>query len=237
MSATIPAKSRLSISTGGFRSKKDAIIDSLRNAITKGAFHPGERLVIDELATHFGASAIPVREALQQLQAEGLVTIQPYVGATVTAIEAGLIIEIFELLEALETISGKAACRQMSEEDFAQFETLLREMDTLTGDLELWSEANVRLHQFICDCAAMPLVKSTLNRVLDQWNRLRSYYLNDVFTHRVVAAQLEHWQMLGAMKAGDEAELERVIRDHNRAACHAYREQFQKALQAEQQAA
>ena len=97
---------------GGFRSKKDAITDALRQAITKGAFRPGERLVIDELASQFGASAIPVREALQQLQAEGLVTIQPYVGATVTAIEAGLIIEIFELLEALELISGRAACRQ-----------------------------------------------------------------------------------------------------------------------------
>jgi len=216
---------------GGFRSKKDAITDALRQAITKGAFRPGERLVIDELASQFGASAIPVREALQQLQAEGLVTIQPYVGATVTAIEAGLIIEIFELLEALELISGRAACRQMSAADFAQFETLVREMDSLTSDLDAWSEANARLHQFICDCAAMPLVKSTLNRVLDQWSRLRSYYLNDVFAHRVGAAQQEHWQMYHAMKAGDEAQLERIVREHNRAARAAYSERFQQALQ------
>lgn len=216
---------------GGFRSKKDAITDALRQAITKGAFRPGERLVIDELASQFGASAIPVREALQQLQAEGLVTIQPYVGATVTAIEAGLIIEIFELLEALELISGRAACRQMSAADFAQFETLVREMDSLTSDLEAWSEANARLHQFICDCAAMPLVKSTLNRVLDQWSRLRSYYLNDVFAHRVGAAQQEHWQMYHAMKTGNEEELQRIVREHNRAARAAYSERFQQALQ------
>ena len=231
MSATLSAKSHLSLATGGFRSKKDAIINSLRSAITKGIFRPGERLVIDELANHFGASAIPVREALQQLQAEGLVTLQPYVGATVTPIEAGLIVEIFELLEALELISGRAACRQMTDTEFAKLETLVREMDTLTGNLDSWSEANERLHQFICDCAAMPLVKSTLNRVLDQWNRLRSYYLNDVFAHRVDVAQQEHWQMLHAMKAGDEALLERIIRDHNRAARIAYSEQFQKALQ------
>lgn len=231
MSATLSAKTQLTLSGGGFRSKKDAIINALRNAITKGAFRPGERLVIDELAAHFGSSAIPVREALQQLQAEGLVTIQPYVGATVTQIEAGLIVEIFELLEALESISGRAACRRMSPADFAHFEELLHEMDSLTTNLDAWSEANVQLHQFICDCAEMPLVKSTLNRVLDQWNRLRSYYLNEVFSHRVMFAQQEHWQMLHAMRAGDEAELQRIVSEHNRAARAAYTERFQQALQ------
>ena len=226
----LSTKGLVTLPNSGYRSKKDAIIDALRSAITKGSFKPGQRLVIDELAENFGASAIPVREALQQLQAEGLVTIQPYVGATVTPIEEGLIEEIFELLEALELISGRAACRRMNEEEFTQLEALLHRMDALTGDLDGWSAANAELHRFICDCAAMPLVKSTLNRVLDQWNRLRSYYLNDVFSHRVASAQQEHWQMFRAMKAQDEVWLERVIREHNRAACVAYSEHFHQAL-------
>ncbi|MFN8445278.1 MAG: GntR family transcriptional regulator [Caldilineaceae bacterium] len=223
-------KAVVALPAGGFRSKKDAITDALRTAITKGNFIPGQRLVIDDLAEQFGSSAIPVREALQQLQAEGLVTIQPYIGVTVTPIEEGLIVEIFELLEALELISGRSACRRMSKEEFAQLEVLLHEMDGLTSDLDAWSAANAQLHQFICDCAAMPLVKSTLNRVLDQWNRLRSYYLNDVFSHRVSTAQDEHWQMFKAMKARDEAWLERVIREHNRTANAAYSEHLQQAL-------
>jgi len=221
----------LPIPIGAFRSKKEAVIDALRGAIIKGVFKPSERLVIDDLAAHFGTSAIPVREALQQLQAEGLVTIQPYVGATVTPIAAGLITEIFELLEALELISGRAACQRMDEQAFAHFETQLRSMDLLENNLDSWSEANVRLHQFICDCAAMPLVKSMLNRVLDHWNLLRSYYLNDVFAHRVHAAQEEHWQMFQAMRARDDAWLARIVREHNRAARAAYSEQFQLALQ------
>ena len=144
---------------------------------------------------------------------------------------AGLIIEIFELLEALELISGRAACQQMTAADFTHFESLLQAMDGMTTDLNRWSQANVHLHQFICDCAAMPLVKSTLNRVLDQWNRLRSYYLNDVFAHRVQAAQEEHWQMYHAMHTRDEAWLERIVSEHNRAARAAYSEHFQRALQ------
>src|SRR5690242_5219433 len=111
MATALTGKRMLPLPTDVFRSKKDAVLDALRTAIIKGAFKPGARLVIDELAAHFGTSAIPVREALQQLQAEGLVIIQPYAGATVTLIEANLIVEIFELLEAFELISGRAACQ------------------------------------------------------------------------------------------------------------------------------
>ncbi|NJM40051.1 MAG: GntR family transcriptional regulator [Anaerolineae bacterium] len=154
----------------GFRSKKDVVLDGLRAAILQGDFKPGQRLVIDELARQMGISPIPIREALQQLQGEGFVTIQPHVGATVTPIEAGLVDEIFELLESLETISSRAACRRMSKDDFARIETMLKEMDGLSKDLAHWSEANVRLHEFISDCAGMPLVKSMLTKVLDHWN-------------------------------------------------------------------
>jgi DNA-binding GntR family transcriptional regulator len=213
-----------------FRSKKDAVLDSLRTAIAQGVFKPGERLVIDELASRFGVSQIPVREALQQLQAEGFIEIQPYVGATVSRIEAGMITEIFELLEALELISGRAACKRMSKADYARMEAILQEMDGLEGDLEAWSDANMRLHQFICDCADMPLVKSTLTKALDHWNRLRRYYLNDVFAHRVHAAQKEHWQMLRAMRTCDVERLEKIVRTHNQAARDAYTDHFQAAL-------
>ncbi len=218
------------ISASVFRSKKDAVLDSLRSAIAQGIFKPGERLVIDELAAQFGMSQIPVREALQQLQAEGFIEIQPHVGATVTRIEAGLITEVFELLEALELISGHAACKRMGKDDFVRMEAMLREMDALEPDLEAWSAANVRLHQYICDCANMPLVKSMLTKALDHWNRLRRYYLNDVFAHRVHAAQREHWQMLRAMRSCDVERLEKVVCDHNQAARDAYTDYFHAAL-------
>ena len=214
----------------GFKSKKEAVLDSLRSAIATGVFKPGERLVIDELAIQFGVSAIPIREALQQLQAEGFVTLQPYIGATVTPIELGLIDEIFDLLESLELTSGRGACRRMGAAEFAAMEALLRELDGLENQHDAWSATNMRLHEFICDCAQMPLTKSMLVKVLDHWNRLRRVYLDDVFRHRIHAAQQEHWSMFRAMKAGDLKKLERVIHEHNRAAHDAYLAQFQRAL-------
>ena len=89
-------------------SKNELVCESLRTAIVQGELAPCERLVIDELATRLGVSQIPVREALRQLEADGFVTIQPHIGATVTGIQPGLMTEIFGLLEAMEIILGTA---------------------------------------------------------------------------------------------------------------------------------
>ena len=85
-----------------FRSKKEFVYETLREQILEGELAPGLRLITDELSARLNVSPIPVREALQQLQYEGFVTIEPFIGATVTEIHTGLIHEIFALLEALE---------------------------------------------------------------------------------------------------------------------------------------
>lgn len=205
-----------------FRSKKDAIYDTLHTAIVRGDLIPGARLVIDDLATQMGVSSIPVREALQQLQADGFVIIEPYVGVTVTAIQASLIEEIFALLEATEVTSGRAACVRMSGDDLIEVEGILRDMDGLVDDLDRFSQANVRLHQLICDRAETPLVKNVMRNTLAHWDRLRRYYLEDVFAKRAAASQEEHWQMFAALRARDPDLIERVIREHNRHAREAY---------------
>jgi DNA-binding GntR family transcriptional regulator len=205
-----------------FRSKKDAIYQHLHAAIVAGDLAPGVRLVIDELAAQLGVSSIPVREALQQLQADGFVLIEPYVGVTVTTLQAGMIDEIFALLEATEVTSGRAACVRMSADDLAEVERMLRAMDGAVADLDRFSEENVRLHQFICDRAETPLVKNVMRNTLAHWDRLRRYYLEDVFAKRAAASQQEHWQMFAALTARDPDLLEQVIREHNRRAREAY---------------
>ena len=94
---------------GFSRSKKELVSATLRNAILNGEFAPGMRLVIDDLAKQLGVSAIPVREALQQLSADGYVIIEPYLGARVAPIEAESVVEVFSLLETMEVVSSRAA--------------------------------------------------------------------------------------------------------------------------------
>jgi DNA-binding GntR family transcriptional regulator len=201
-----------------FRSKKEAVYDTLRNAILQGDLKPGARLVIDKLAAELGVSQIPIREALQQLEGEGFVTIEPYVGVTVSDLETGSITEIFGLLEALEVVSGRIACQKLSDDDLNQIEAMLRHIDTLLDDPDRFSEENKRLHHFICDRAGTRLVKEFMTTVLAHWDRLRRHYLNDVFTHRLRVAQADHWAMLAAWRTRDPERVEQCIRQHNRSA-------------------
>jgi DNA-binding GntR family transcriptional regulator len=168
-----------------FKSKKDLVYEHLRTEILRGTFAPGDRIVIDGLAAQLGVSQIPIREALQQLQAEGFVVIEPHIGPRVAEIHVSLICEIFQLLEALEIISSQAACQRMNQTNLDGMETILQRMDALKNDPEQWSQENEHLHSAICDWAGTGLVKNLMGNVLDQWDRLRHYYLRDVFIYGI----------------------------------------------------
>jgi DNA-binding GntR family transcriptional regulator len=207
---------------GAARSKKEFVTDALRTAILNGELTPGTRLIIDELAEQLGVSPIPVREALQQLAGDGYVVIKPYVGAEVAPIEAESVIEVFSLLETMETVSGRAACERMSEADFDALEEILRKMDSLVGEPEAWSQENRRFHKFICDRSGTRLIGSLMGKVLDHWDRLHRYFLKDVFARRLTQAQREHWKILKALRSRDPERAEAVIREHARSSLHAY---------------
>ncbi len=205
-----------------YKSKKELVYDHLRTAILHGAFQPGERIVIDGLTAQLGVSQIPIREALQQLQAEGFVVMEPHIGPRVASIEASLICEVFQLLESLEVISGRAACQHISESNLQNMERMLRSMDAMCDDLEQWSQANVRLHYSLCDWGETLLVKSLMTNVLDQWDRLRHYYLKDVLVKRIDLSQQDHWALYHALKARDVEQTEHIARQHNQRALADY---------------
>lgn len=208
--------------TALFRSKKEVVYDLLREDILRGKYKPGSRLVIDELAATLGVSQIPIREAMRQLEADGFVTIEPYVGATVTQLNAEFIFEVFALLEHLEIISSRAACRMMSAADLRQLAELVSEMDASLNDPNQWSTQNKAMHLYICQRANTPLVLKMMEKVLDHWDRLRLHYLNDVFGNRIQAAQQDHKRILAAFATRDPDEVERVIHEHNQDALASY---------------
>lgn len=202
--------------------KQDVVYRVLRDRILSGDLGSGARLRIDEITRELEVSHIPVREALKQLQAEGYVTVEPYVGTTVAELPVEWVEEVFELKEALELIAARAACNAMSDVDLAEVAAMVGHMDGLLEDPEAWSTANVRLHQLICLGAGKPFVGEMLNKVLDQWDRLRRRYLEEVSAQRIDQAQSEHREILAALQAHDEAEVITRIKAHNRNALQAY---------------
>ena len=215
--------------TSVFRSKKEVVYDLLRENILQGKYKPGSRLVIDELAATLGVSQIPIREAMRQLEGDGFVTIEPYVGATVAQLNADFIFEVFALLEHLEIISSRAACVVMTDDDLRQLADMIEQMESSVNDPSQWSSENKGMHLFICRCAKTTLVLKMMEKVLDHWDRLRLHYLNDVFGNRIQAAQADHKRILAAFYTRDPDEVERVIYQHNQDALSSYIHHLQSA--------
>src|SRR5438105_7980088 len=109
---------RLAVPKGGrHRTKQEFVHRTLREAILKCELAPGERLVIDDLARRLEVSSIPVREALQLLQSEGLVVTIPHVGTSVATLSHDSVAEVFAVMEGLEIVATRAAARRARKED------------------------------------------------------------------------------------------------------------------------
>jgi len=206
------------------RTKGEFVYRTLRDAIVKCELQPGERLVIDDLARRLQVSSIPVREALQLLQSEGLVLMVPHVGATVAPISHESVTEVFTVMEGLESVAARAAGERARPEDLDALHEIVTAMDrALTAEAhERWAELNTRFHATISRLTGMPLLQEMMERVLDRWDRVRRFFFAGVLVHRAEQAQKEHHELLDAMRAKDWARLEETTRAHNRGALAAY---------------
>jgi DNA-binding GntR family transcriptional regulator len=204
------------------KSKNEQVYEYLHTQILHGALPPGSRLIIDQIAKQLGVSQIPIREAIFRLESDGFVTFETHVGAKVSEIRAREIREVFQVLEAMEVISGRAACALIGKDEIKWLENLTKDMARVTGDPNQWSLHNKEFHQYICDIAEAGLVKKVLREALDHWDRLRHYYLREVSARRVKEAQHEHEQLIKALKKGDADQFEAIIRKHNQESLQAY---------------
>jgi DNA-binding GntR family transcriptional regulator len=206
------------------RTKQEFVYRTLREAILRCELQPGERLVIDDLARRLNVSIIPVREALQQLQAEALVQVVPHVGTSVTPVSRDSIIDVFVVLEGLETSASRLVAERGRAADLALLGGQVEAMDAaLAGnDREEWAALNRRFHLTISELPGLDMVKDLTAKVLDRWDRLRRFYFKGVLANRVEQAQEEHHVILEAMRARDLDTLQVMVRRHNQGALQAY---------------
>jgi DNA-binding GntR family transcriptional regulator len=206
------------------RTKQEFVYQTLRNAIMRCDLGPGERLVIDDLARRLGVSIIPVREALQMLQSEALVVLVPHVGATVATISRDSIVDVFTMLEGLETVGTRLAAERATSEDHSRLIMLVHEMEDMIKQerYEDWADLNTRFHLAIARIPGLAMLEEMTARVLTCWDRVRRYYFKGVLVHRLDQAQLEHHEMLVAITGRDLAALEALVRRHNQGALKSY---------------
>src|SRR4029453_15772835 len=99
-----------------YRTKQELVYRPLRDAILTCELAPDQRLVIDDIARRLSVSTIPVREALQMLQSEGLVTMGARLGGAVAPLSPESVVDVFSVLEGLQVVAGRIAAREASPE-------------------------------------------------------------------------------------------------------------------------
>lgn len=209
------------------RTKQEYVYQTLRAAILECTLRPDERLVIDDLARQLDVSAIPVREALQLLQSEGLVINVPHVGATVAPISRETIVDVFSVLEGLETVATRLVATREDRATSGALDGLAALVDAMdravaADNTTEWADLNRQFHQTISGLPGLPMLREMTERVLDRWDRVRRFYVKGVLANRIQQAQREHRELLDAMRDGDVATLHRVVRQHNQSALGAY---------------
>ncbi|KAB8335657.1 GntR family transcriptional regulator [Scytonema tolypothrichoides VB-61278] len=193
------------------RSTPDLIADALREAIVAGIFQEGQSLRQDEIATQFGVSRIPVREALRQLEAEGLVTLHLNRGATVSAISPAEAQEIFEIRSALEVKAIQLAIPKLTASDLEKATVILEQTDQTT-DAGMLAKLNWELHETLYKSAERPrllTIIKTLHLNVDRYVRLQMSQMD--YLER---SQKEHYQLLEACQQHDTKAAVRLLKKH-----------------------
>jgi DNA-binding GntR family transcriptional regulator len=178
------------------------VADELRDAILAGRYKPGERLIEDRLASEYGGSRVPVREALKTLAGEGLVELTPHRGACVADLSHGLVEELVEVRATLEGLNARLAARRRDPEIIAQLRDVLARGDAAArhGTPSELAVLNREFHALLAVAGS--------NRILQDIMRSLRERTELVFrrnsTERAPVDWREHAMILAAVVDGDE---------------------------------
>jgi DNA-binding GntR family transcriptional regulator len=189
----------------------DHITAQLRERILSGDLPGGLQLRQEQLASEFGVSRIPVREALNRLEAEGLVTREHNRGCTVSSLSLAEIAESLEIRLALETRALRLAIPGMTSADVAAAGRVLDRYARANSPAQ-WSELNLEFHLSLYRPAGLP----RLLRMIESLIRGSDRYLR-VYVSFVVGRDdplEEHHAILAACKAGEIGRAVRLLESH-----------------------
>ena len=188
--------------------------DEIEDGIVAGTLAPGERLDEVQLASRFGVSRTPIREALMQLGAIGLVEIRPRRGAVVVDLGPNRIYEMFEVMAELEAMAGALAARRHTEQDRTNLLSAHGrcERSMTSGDTEAYYYDNEAFHLAIYEASHSGFLFdqcAALHRRLRPYRRLQLRVRN-----RMKVSFAEHAGIVEAILAGEVETTRGLLRSH-----------------------
>ncbi|HKN36282.1 MAG TPA: GntR family transcriptional regulator [Terriglobales bacterium] len=196
------------------KSLTSAVAEKLREKIVRGDIREGEQLRQDAIAQEFQVSRIPVREALRQLEAEGVITIVPHRGAVVSLLSCDEIEELFEMRAILEPEVLRVSIPNLTDSDFAQAANVLDTYDAALrneGNVAEWGRLNWVFHSTLYKGAHRPQFMAVIRNI--NFNGERYIRLQLYLTRALERAREEHRTLLELCRKRDvEAACELLAR-------------------------
>ena len=188
--------------------------DAIRERILRGHYAEGKPLRQDAIGAELGVSRIPVREALRQLEAEGLVTFNPHRGAVVSTLSLKQIRELFELRADIEGDLIRRAVPHMTANDHVRADEILDayEVALHAGQVPVWGALNWQFHSTLYAPADRALTMSIVNRLHHHSDRYLRMQLT--LTHGETRARHEHRAIAAAARKRDASKASRLLREH-----------------------
>lgn len=196
------------------QSNAQRLRDALENDILNGRLAPGERLDPESLSQAFNVSRTPVREAIQQLVASGLVTVLPKKGTFVAQVGIDQLIEMFEVMAELEGMCGRLAARRITVEELTGLrEALTRcEKAAEAGDTDVYYYENETFHDCIYSASHNTFLAEEARQLKMRLKPYRRLQLQA--RHRMGNSLAEHQAIVAAIEAGSAEGAECALRGH-----------------------
>jgi DNA-binding GntR family transcriptional regulator len=191
------------------------VVHRLERDISCGHLQPGDRLDEQRLATSYGVSRTPVREALRHLAAAGLVDLRPRRGASVAQVPLPRMIQMLEVMGTVESLCARLAARRMSDEERTNLAQLVaRSRDALqeSADADAFHDLGLMFHDAIYAGTHNPFLEDLARKLRNSVAGYRRRQLDR--PGRMREAHDEHAQILQAIQAGDDDGAEAAMGRH-----------------------
>jgi DNA-binding GntR family transcriptional regulator len=192
----------------------DYVADALRGAIHGGDLADGAVLNQAAIASHFGVSRVPVREAMRQLQAEGLIASEAHRLAVVRGLDLERLVELYDLRAVIEGFLVERATPNMDESRLKALRALEKKMRA-EDDHAAWLELNARFHRTLYEPSGAETTLELMDQLRARGERyVRLWGRGSGGIHRPAEAGREHAEILKLVAAGDGEGARKALQQH-----------------------
>ena len=190
---------------------KQQAYDYLYDSIISNKLQPGQPIIEQEISGTLGTSRTPVREALKQLESEGLVRHIPGRGTFVSEVTIMDVEEIFALRETLEILALQVAWKNISDAELNKVETFLSSLDSNCSADDFYKSDRM-IHDLIVRNGGNRRLESFLKNINAQIERIR--IISSLTPQRLGKSKAEHLEIIKALKGRELAKTEELLRAH-----------------------